>query len=67
VNYAVVNGGQDLDMPMPLQLALRLSRPWSAAEKESLNDFRQALGLPARIAMTAFACGATPCSTIPAV
>lgn len=52
VNHAVVNGGQDLDMPVPYS-SLYAYRALERGGKESMNDFRQALGLPARVAMTA--------------
>jgi alkyl hydroperoxide reductase subunit AhpC len=52
VNHAVVNGGQDLDMPMPYS-SLDAYRALERGGKESLNDFRRALGLPARVALTA--------------
>jgi alkyl hydroperoxide reductase subunit AhpC len=49
---AVVNGGQDLSMPLPYS-ALSAYRALERGGKQSLNDFRQALGLPARVAFTA--------------
>jgi peroxiredoxin len=52
IDHAVVNGGQDLDMPMPYS-SLYAYRALERGGKESLNDFRRALGLPARVAMTA--------------
>jgi peroxiredoxin len=52
VSHAVVNGGQDLDMPVPYS-SLYAYRALERGGKESLNDFRQAMGLPARVAMTA--------------
>jgi alkyl hydroperoxide reductase subunit AhpC len=52
VDHAVVNGGQDLDMPIPYS-SLYAYRALERGGKESLNDFRHAMGLPARVAMTA--------------
>ncbi|MGZ4845642.1 MAG: peroxiredoxin family protein [Candidatus Angelobacter sp.] len=52
VDHLVVNGGQDLDMPVPYS-SLYAYRALERGGKESMNDFRQALGLPARVAMTA--------------
>ncbi|HEY5029619.1 MAG TPA: redoxin domain-containing protein [Candidatus Angelobacter sp.] len=52
VDHAVVSGGQDLDMPVPYS-SLYAYRALERGGKESMNDFRQALGLPARVAMTA--------------
>ncbi|HEX4602561.1 MAG TPA: redoxin domain-containing protein [Candidatus Angelobacter sp.] len=52
VDHAVVNGGQDLAMPVPYS-ALYAYRALERGGKQSLNDFRQALGLPARVALTA--------------
>ena len=52
LEHAVVNGGQDLDMPVAYS-ALYAYRALERGGKQSLNDFRQALGLPARVALTA--------------
>src|ERR1700756_3851553 len=52
VNHVVVNGGQDLEMPVPYS-ALDAYRALERGGKQSLSDFRQALGLPARVALTA--------------
>ena len=52
VGHAIVNGGQDLSMPVPYS-ALSAYRALERGGKQSLNDFRQALGLPARVAFTA--------------
>ncbi|HEY1526461.1 MAG TPA: redoxin domain-containing protein [Candidatus Angelobacter sp.] len=52
VNHAVVNGGQDLEMPVPYG-ALYAYRALERGGKQSMTDFRQALGLPARVALTA--------------
>ena len=52
VDHAIVNGGQDLSMPVPYS-ALSAYRALERGGKQSLNDFRQALGLPARVAFTA--------------
>jgi alkyl hydroperoxide reductase subunit AhpC len=52
VDHAVVNGGQDLEMPVPYS-ALYAYRALERGGKQSLSDFRQALGLPARVALTA--------------
>src|SRR6476620_3590726 len=52
VDHVVVNGGQDLDMPIPYS-SLYAYRALERGGKESLNDFRHAMGLPARVAMTA--------------
>ena len=49
---AVVNGGQDLEMPMAYS-SLYAYRALERGGKESLNDFRKAIGLPARVAMSA--------------
>jgi alkyl hydroperoxide reductase subunit AhpC len=51
-DHAVVNGGQDLEMPMAYS-ALYSYRALERGGKQSLADFRQALGLPARVALTA--------------
>jgi peroxiredoxin len=52
VDHVVVNGGQDLEMPLPYS-ALYAYRALERGGKQSLSDFRQALGLPARVALTA--------------
>ncbi|HZD94335.1 MAG TPA: redoxin domain-containing protein, partial [Candidatus Sulfotelmatobacter sp.] len=52
IDHAVVNGGQDLSMPLPYS-ALSSYRALERGGKQSLSDFRQALGLPARVALTA--------------
>jgi len=52
VDHVIVNGGQDLAMPMPYS-ALYAYRALERGGKQSLSDFRQALGLPARVALTA--------------
>jgi peroxiredoxin len=52
VDHAVVTGGQDLDMPVPYS-ALYAYRALERGGKQSLSDFRQALGLPARVVLTA--------------
>ena len=52
VDHLIVHGGQDLSMPMPYS-ALSAYRALERGGKQSLSDFRQALGLPARVALTA--------------
>lgn len=52
VDHAIVQGGQDLSMPLPYS-ALSAYRALERGGKQSLNDFRQALGLPGRVALTA--------------
>jgi peroxiredoxin len=52
IDHATVSGGQDLSMPLPYS-ALSAYRALERGGKQSLNDFRQALGLPARVAFTA--------------
>jgi peroxiredoxin len=52
VDHVIVSGGQDLSMPLPYS-ALSAYRALERGGKQSLNDFRQALGLPARVAFTA--------------
>lgn len=52
VDHVVVNGGQDSAMPMPYS-ALSSYRALERGGKQSLGDFRHALGLPARVALTA--------------
>jgi peroxiredoxin len=52
VDHVIVSGGQDLAMPVPYS-ALYAYRALERGGKQSLIDFRQALGLPARVALTA--------------
>ena len=52
VDHVIVSGGQDLAMPVPYS-ALYAYRALERGGKQSLSDFRQALGLPARVALTA--------------
>jgi hypothetical protein len=52
VDHAVVSGGQDMAMPVPYS-ALYAYRALERGGKQSLSDFRHALGLPARVALTA--------------
>jgi len=52
VDHVIVSGGQDLSMPLPYS-ALSAYRALERGGKQSLNDFRHALGLPARVAFTA--------------
>ncbi|MGC2696651.1 MAG: deiodinase-like protein [Candidatus Angelobacter sp.] len=52
VDRVTVNGGQDLSMPLPYS-ALSAYRALERGGKQSLSDFRLALGLPARVALTA--------------
>ena len=52
VDHVIVNGGQDLTMPVPYS-ALYAYRALERGGKQSLVDFRQAMGLPARVAFTA--------------
>jgi peroxiredoxin len=52
VDHVISHGGQDLSMPMPYS-ALSAYRALERGGKQSLSDFRQALGLPARVAFTA--------------
>lgn len=52
LGHAIVNGGQDLSVPLPYS-ALSAYRALERGGKQSLNDFRHALGLPARVAFTA--------------
>ena len=52
VDHVVVSGGQDLTIPVPYS-ALYSYRALERGGKQSLSDFRQALGLPARVALTA--------------
>jgi hypothetical protein len=52
VDHVVVSGGQDLAMPVPYS-ALYAYRALERGGKQSLTDFRQALNLPARMALSA--------------
>ncbi|HZU32886.1 MAG TPA: deiodinase-like protein [Candidatus Angelobacter sp.] len=52
VEHAIVNGGQDLSMPVPYS-ALSAYRALERGGKKSLTDFRRAQGLPTRVALTA--------------
>lgn len=52
VDHAVVNGGQDLSMPHSYT-ALYSYRALERGGKESLKDFREALGLPGQVALAA--------------
>lgn len=52
LGHVIVNGGQDLSVPLPYS-ALSAYRALERGGKQSLNDFRHALGLPARVAFTA--------------
>ncbi|HWG48824.1 MAG TPA: redoxin domain-containing protein [Candidatus Acidoferrales bacterium] len=52
VDHAVVNGGQDLSMPHSYAV-LYSYRALERGGKESLQDFRQALGLPGQVALAA--------------
>jgi hypothetical protein len=52
VDHLIVHGGQDLSMPLPYS-ALSSYRALERGGKQSLSDFRLALGLPARVALTA--------------
>jgi alkyl hydroperoxide reductase subunit AhpC len=52
VDRLIVNRGEDLSMPLPYS-ALSAYRALERGGKQSLSDFRQALGLPARVAFTA--------------
>jgi peroxiredoxin len=52
VDHVIVSGGQDLTMPVPYS-ALSAYRALERGGKQSLNDFRHVLGLPARMAFTA--------------
>lgn len=52
VDHVIVHGGQDLSMALPYR-ALSSYRALERGGRESLSDFRQALGLPARVALTA--------------
>jgi peroxiredoxin len=51
VDHIVVNGGQDLSMPLSYG-ALFSYRALERGGQQSLADFREALGLPGRIAIT---------------
>ncbi len=50
-DHGVVRGGQDLSMPVPYS-ALSAYRALERGGKQSLSDFRQALGLPARVTLS---------------
>lgn len=50
VDHAVVNGGQDLSMPLSYTV-LYSYRALERGGEQSLKDFREALGLPGRIAL----------------
>lgn len=50
--HTIVAGGQDLSMPLPYS-ALSAYRALERGGKQSLNDFHKALGLPARVVLTA--------------
>lgn len=52
VDHAVVNGGQDLSMPLSYTV-LYSYRALERGGEQSLDDFREALGLPGRIAIAA--------------
>lgn len=52
VDHAVVNGGQDLSMPHSYAV-LYSYRALERGGKESLQDFRHALGLPGQVALAA--------------
>jgi peroxiredoxin len=52
VDHAVVNGGQDLSMPHSYTV-LYSYRALERGGEESLEDFRQALGLPGQVALAA--------------
>ena len=52
VDHAVVNGGQDLSMPHSYT-ALYSYRALERGGKESLKDFREALGLPGHVTLAA--------------
>lgn len=52
VDHAVVNGGQDLSMPHSYTV-LYSYRALERGGKGSLQDFRQALGLPGQVALAA--------------
>ena len=52
VDHAVVNGGQDLSMPLSYTV-LYSYRALERGGEQSLQDFREALGLPGRIALAA--------------
>lgn len=51
VDHAIVHGGQDLTMPFSLA-TLHSYRALERGGEESLKDFRKALGLPARTAVS---------------
>lgn len=52
VDHAIVNGGQDLSMPLSYSV-LYSYRALERGGEESLNDFREALGLSGRVALAA--------------
>jgi peroxiredoxin len=52
VDHAVVNGGQDLSMPLSYSV-LYSYRALERGGEQSLKDFREALGLPGRVALAA--------------
>ena len=52
VDHLIVHGGQDLSMPLPYS-TLSAYRALERGGRQSLSDFRMALGLPARVALTA--------------
>jgi peroxiredoxin len=52
VEHAVVNGGQDLSMPLSYSM-LYSYRALERGGEQSLNDFREALGLRGRVALAA--------------
>lgn len=52
VDHAIVNGGQDLSMPLSYGV-LYSYRALERGGERSLTDFREALGLPERIALAA--------------
>ncbi|MGH9566826.1 MAG: peroxiredoxin family protein [Candidatus Angelobacter sp.] len=52
VDHVVVHGGQDLSMPLSYTV-LCSYRALERGGEESLNDFRDALGIPGRVSLTA--------------
>lgn len=52
VDHAVVNGGQDLSMPLSYAV-LYSYRALERGGEQSLEDFRESLGLPGRVALAA--------------
>src|SRR5215472_4857809 len=52
VDHVIVHGGQELSMALPYS-ALSSYRALERGGRQSLSDFRQALGLPARVALSA--------------